>query len=147
MEQLMRIHGWQSTGADIAFIELVSGCSCSCRCENFLSRNSRPFCSLSTSSMTTTVWSCAAQHRSATVAFLRRPVPRPPRGHSQSDFAGARSRYHGSLALPNIIVIERTHSAPFHTHAQIGVHAACRCLRARHLLSGCWWWAGHMGTA
>ena len=60
MEQLMRMHGWQSTGADIAFIELVRRCSCSCRCENFLSRNSRPFCSLSTSSMTTSLELCGS---------------------------------------------------------------------------------------
>ena len=125
MEQLMRMHGWQSTGADIAFIEKVRRCSCSCRCENFLSRNSRPFCSLSTSSMTTSLELCGSASQRDCGVFAA-ACPTAIQGAPPAGFYRCVLACHASLALPKHLMVERTHSVSLHTHAQDDVHAARR---------------------
>ena len=103
----------------------IGHCSCSCRCEIFLSRNYRPFCSLSTSSMTTSLELCGSASQRDCGVFAA-ACPTAIQGAPPAGFYRCLLACHASLALPKHLMVERTHSVSLHTHAQDDVHAARR---------------------
>ena len=125
IHRLMRMQGWQGTGADIAFIEKSTRGSCSCRRWNFFDGNSRPFGLTSTNSWTTSfgLWSSVWRRGFGVFAAA---CPTAIQGAPPAGFYRCVLACHASLALPKHLMVERTHSVSLHTHAQDDVHAARR---------------------